>query len=374
MKSAAILLCLALAACSDSAPKLAPVAPPAPVVTAPAALQDLADERSFTGRIEAIDKVQVRARVQGFIKARHFDEGSEVKAGDLLYEIDHEPFDLAVRQAAANLASAEAGLTLAQQTFERAEELAGRGTTSKATLDTARSGLVQGQAGVKARESELQNAKLNLSYTRISAPMGGRVGRSAFSVGNLVGPESGALVLLVKLDPVYVTFPVPQWLLLQLQKAGQSNDLFFIKIRMADGSMFEPEGKIAFIDVQATASTDSVTVRALLPNPGNTLIDQQLVNVLVIRKQPEKKLVISQSALLLDQAGPYVLAVGAENKVAIKRITTGEQRGSMIVVESGLTAGEQVIVSGHQKARPGAVVSPQPATPTAVTAPTAKKQ
>lgn len=357
-----LLAALLLAACgNEGAQKQQQAGPPPSVVTEAAVMQDLASERSFTGRVEAIDKVQIRARVQGFLKARHFDEGAEVKSGAMLFEIEREPFELAAQQAEANLANAQAALTLAQQTFERTEELAGRGTASKASLDSARSGLLQAQSNVKAREADLQTAKLNLSYTHITAPMDGRVGRSAYSVGNLVGPESGALVQLVKQDPVYVTFPVPQWLLLQVRKGGQANDGFYIKLRLADGTMFEPEGQIAFSDVQATTSTDSVTVRASMPNPKRILIDQQLVNVFVIRKVPERKLVISQSALMLDQQGGYVLTVDNDNKVVIKRIMTGEQRGPMIIVESGLSAGDRVIVSGHQKARPGALVSPQSA-------------
>jgi membrane fusion protein (multidrug efflux system) len=332
------------------------------VVTENASLQDVEEERSFTGRIEAIDKVQIRARVQGFLKARQFAEGSEVKAGELLYEIEREPFELALSQTEANLASAQAAQTLAQQTFDRSRDLADRGTAAKATLDSARSSLLQAQASVKARESELQTAKLNLSYTRITAPMDGRVGRSAYAVGNLVGPDSGALVLLVKQDPVYVTFPVPQRLLLQVRKAGQTEDSVYVKLRLADGSFYDGVGSIAFVDVQATPSTDSVTIRASMPNPKRLLVDQQLVEVFVVRKQPERKLLISQSALLLDQQGPYVLAVDKDNRVAIKRIKTGEQRGPRIIVESGLEEGDRVIVSGHQKARPGQVVNPTTAT------------
>lgn len=324
-------------------------------------MQDLAEERSFTGRVEAIDKVQIRARVQGYLKARNYVEGSEVKEGALLFEIEPDPFEIAVRQAEANQEAATAGVTLAQQTFDRAEELAQRGSGSRATLDSARAGLIQAQATLKARQSELATAKLNLGYTRITAPMAGRVGRAAASVGNLVGPDSGALALLVKQDPVYVTFPVPQWLLLQVRKAGQASDDFFIKLKLPDGSTYEPRGRIAFSDVQGTATTDSITVRARIANADGLLVDQQLVNVFVVRKSPDRKLMISQSALLLDQQGPYVLSVAKDNKVAVKRITTGEQHGSMIVVDSGIEAGERVIVSGHQKARPGSTVSPQQA-------------
>ena len=352
---------LLLTACGERAPQQPAGGPPPSVVTENATLQDLAEERSFTGRVEAVDKVQIRARVQGYLKARNYVEGAVVKEGDLLFEIEPDPFDIAVRQAEANLESANAGVTLAQQTFDRAEDLAQRGSGSRATLDSARAGLIQAQATLKARQSELATAKLNLSYTRITAPMAGRVGRAAASVGNLVGPDSGVLALLVKQDPVYVTFPVPQWLLLQVRKAGQASDDFFIKLRLPDGSTYEPRGKIAFADVQGTATTDSITVRATIANADGLLVDQQLVNVFVVRKDPDRKLMISQSALLLDQQGPYVLSVPKDDKVAMKRITTGEQHGSMIVVESGLSAGDRVIVSGHQKARPGAPVSPQQA-------------
>lgn len=358
---AVLLLALAASACGSETQQKQQAAPPPAVLTETAVLQDLVEERSFTGRVEAVDKVQIRARVQGFLKAKRFEEGAEVMAGDPLFDIEPEPFELAVQQATANLANAQAAQTLAEQTFERTEELAGRGTSSKAALDSARSGLLQAQAAVKAREADLQTAKLNLGYARITAPMQGRVGRSAFSVGNLVGPDSGTLVLLVRQDPMYVTFPVPHWLLLQVRKGGQGPDSVFIKLRLADGSLYEPEGQIAFTDVQGTATTDSITVRATIPNPKRLLIDQQLVTVSVIRKQPEKKLVVAQAAMLLDQQGPYVLAVDGDNKVSIKRIVTGEQRGPMIVVESGLAAGERVIVSGHQKARPGAPVAAQEA-------------
>jgi membrane fusion protein (multidrug efflux system) len=352
---------LAMGACGDNPAPQAQSGPPPPVLIEVAALQDLAGERSFTGRIEAIDKVQVRARVQGFLKARRFEEGAEVKAGELLFEIEPEPFEAAVRQAEANLASAQAALVLAQQTFERAEELATRGSGSRAQLDTARSGLLQAQGSVKAREAELQTANLNLGYTRISAPMAGRVGRSAYSVGNLVGPDSGTLVLLVRQDPVYVTFPVPTGLLTQVRRAGQGAESAFIRLRLPDGTAYEPTGEIAFADVQATASTDAVTVRGTIANPNRLLIDQQLASVQVIRKQPEQRLVIPQAGLLLDQQGAYVLVVDPSSKVLIKRIVTGEQRGPSIIVTSGLSAGERVIVSGHQRARPGMMVNPQPA-------------
>lgn len=356
---ASVLLAGLLAACGQNVASTTPAPPPASVVVSPAALRDISSQRSFTGRIEAIDKVQIRARVQGFLKSRIFAEGAEVKNGDLLFEIEPEPFELAVQQAEANVASARAAETLAQQNFERIDELASRNTASRASLDDARSKLAQAQASGKARVAELETARLNLKYTKIVAPMDGRVGRTAYSVGNLVGLDSQPLVALVSQDTVYVSFPVPQWLLVQVKKAGRGPDSVYVKLQLADGSDYEHHGQISFTEVQATSATDSVLVRATVPNPERLLVDQQLINVQVVRKKPDQKLVISQSGLLLDQQGAYVLAVDTDDKVRIKRITIGEQRGPLIVVEGGLVAGDRVIISGHQKARPGEKVAPQ---------------
>ena len=352
---------LLMAGCGpDSSQNKQQAAPPPPSVVVEAAqMRDVTEQRKFTGRIEAVDTVQIRARVQGFLNKRQFKEGEEVKKGQLLFEIEREPFEIAVEQAEANLASAKAALTLAQQTFERTKQLVSRNTASKASLDDAQSALLQKGATVKAREAELRTAKLNLGYTRITAPMDGLVGRTAYSIGNLVGPESNPLVNLVAQDPMYVTFPVPQWVLLEVRKFEDRDNGIFVRLQLADGSVYDQEGRIRFTDAQATSSTDSVTVRASIPNPKRVLVDQQLVQVSVVRKKPVKKLMISQSALLLDQQGPYVLSVGSNKKVGIKRITTGQQRGPLIIVETGLDAGDKVIISGHQKARPGAAVNPQ---------------
>lgn len=346
-----------LQGCGEDRQKANTNPPPVAVVVSPAALMDLNNGRTFVGRVEAIDKVQIRARVQGFLQQRLFSEGAEVKKGHILYKIEAEPFELAVQQAEANVASAEAGLTLAQQTFDRTKELASRATASQASLDQAQSTLAQAKSNLRAREADLQTAKLNLGYTTIEAPMDGRVGRSAYSVGNLVGPDSGQLALLVAQDPVYVSFPVPQWLLIQVRRAGRGPDSVYVKLKLSDGTEYDQRGAIEFTEVQSTASTDSILVRAKVPNPDRLLVDQQLVSVDVIRKEPEKKLVISQAALLLDQQGSYVLAVDGESKVSIKRIEVGEQNGTSIVVKAGLKAGDKVIVSGHQKVRPGAVVT-----------------
>lgn len=354
-----LLAALLLAGCDSdtAAPQAEAPAPPAVIVEA-VQLKDVMEERSFTGRIEAIEKVQIRARVQGFLKKRAFEEGAEIAKGQLLFEIEREPYEVAVAQAEATLANAQAALTLARQTYDRTAALAKSNNASRAALDTAQTQLNQAQAAVQAQQAALRSAQLSLGYTRIIAPINGRVGRATYSVGNLVSIDSNPLVTLVAQDPMFVTFPVPQWLLLEVRKEGRGPDSVIVKLRLADGTVYDQEGQIQFVDVESTSSTDSVMVRASIPNPRHLLVDQQLVTVMVVTKQPERRLVVSQSAMLLDQQGPYVLGVDGDSKVAIRRITVGEQRGPLIEVNSGLAENDRVIVSGHQKVRPGMVVSP----------------
>lgn len=365
-----VMMMFALAACDQDTPGAQQPAPPPTVIVEKARMEDLASAATFTGRVEAIDTVQIRARVSGFLKGRYFQEGHEVKKGDLLFEIEREPFEIALAQAEANLASAKASLMFAKQTYDRAVQLEQRKVTSKANLDDASAKLQEAEAAIKAREADVEKAKLDLSYTRITAPMDGLIGRAAYSTGAYLTATSNPLATLVRQDPIYVTFPVPQRLLLDVRKRGQKNQNAYVELILPDGSTYDQKGEIKFADVQATSSTDSVLIRASVPNPKRLLVDRQIVDVRVVSKQPEPMLVISQSAMLLDQQGAYVLVVGDDNKVAVKRIVTGEQRGSLIVVEKGLSAGERVIVSGHQKARPGTPVSPQAAEPASTAAAT----
>jgi membrane fusion protein (multidrug efflux system) len=320
---------------------------------------DVSASRTFTGRIEAMEKVGVRARVDGFLKPRKFEEGAMVKKGDVLFEIDPSSYQVNVTLAEANLANAEAARALAQITLDRQQELYTRnsGAISKQQIDQSSASLKQADAVMKARQSDLENAKLMLGYTIITAPFDGKVGRAAYSTGEYVGPSSQPLVSIVQQDPMYVSFPLPQAVLLESLKDGRDKSDYFLQITLADGSVYPEKGKIEFADVSASASTDSVTVRARMANPKGYLIDQQIVQVAVVRNQSEKRLLMPQSALLLDQQGSFTLTVDASGKVGIARLKLGAQRGSAMVVEQGLKAGDRVVVSGHQKARPGQMVA-----------------
>lgn len=343
----------------------AAVAPPLPsVIVEPIKEVDLSASRTFTGRIEAIEKVGLRARVDGFLKPRLFEEGALVKQGDVLFEIDPSNYQVNVTLAEANVANAEAARALAQITLDRQQELANRnsGAISKQQIDQSAASLSQAEAVVKARQADLATAKLALGYTKIVAPFDGKVGRAAYSTGEYVGPSSQPLVQIVQQDPVYVSFPLPQTVLLQARKGGNDKSDYYVQITLADGSVYPEKGKIEFADVTASTSTDSVAVRARIANPKGYLIDQQIVQVAVVDKAPEKKLVLPQSALLLDQQGSYALTVDGEGKVGIARLKLGAQQGAFMVIEGGLKAGDLVVVNGHQKARPGQKVA-------AVTAP-----
>jgi membrane fusion protein (multidrug efflux system) len=342
---------------AQAQPAAGPGAPPAPsVIVETAAMQDVADRQSFTGRIQAIDKVTIRARVEGFIKQRGFEEGAEVKKDQLLFALEQEPYEAAVALAEANLASAKAAAQLAQATVDRVAPLAERGNASQAALDEARAGLSQAEAAVRAQEANLTKARLDLGYATMLSPMDGRTGRANFSIGEFVGPASNPLVTVVRQDPMYVAFPVPQRTLLQVRRDGIGADSVTVSLRLPDGSTYEHEGVIKFTEVEGNPGTDTVTVRATVPNPDGYLVDQQLINVTVMAKQADPRLLISQSGVLLDQQGAYVLAVTPENKVEARRVSLGEQRGANIIVLDGLSAGDRIIVSGHQKARPGATV------------------
>ena len=223
-------------------------------------------------------------------------------------------------------------------------------------------------ASIQEAQAELQQAQINLGYTEIHAPIAGRISRADFSVGNLVGPDSGVLATIVSQDPIYVTFPVSQReLLAHRGRRGEP----VVRVTLPDGTLYEHAGKLNFQDVRVDPGTDTLTVRAELPNPDRVLIDGQFVGVRVERGEPKRVLAVPQAAVQVNQAGPYVLVVGDDDKVAARRVRLGALEGVQVVVEDGLSEGERVIVEGIQKVRPGmavAVSEAEPARPAGQTA------
>lgn len=340
-------------------------APPAAVFVARVERQAISRGADFIGRVEAIDKVDIIARVTGFLQTRHFNEGDAVKAGQLLFTLEQPPFAAEVALRRAQVDSARADLANATTQVARGRELVKTNAIPQATLDDRITAEAESKAKVAAAEAQLQQAQINYDYTEIRAPFDGRAGRSPLSPGNVVSPSSGTLVTIVRDDPIRISFPVTQRQLLQFRREGSAgaSDRIKVSVRLPDGSMLDSTGRFDFIDVTTNRATDSVLVQAMIPNPQKFLVDGQAVTVVVETGDPEQAIVIPQSALQIDQVGSFVLIVGADNKVEVKRVKTTRGLGGQLVVTEGLEIGQLVITEGAQRARPGAAVAPQP-TPT----------
>ena len=325
---------------------------------------------TFVGRIEATQKVEVRSRVSGFIEARLFDEGQMVERGALLFRIENGTYEAVVQQRKADLAAAEAQADNADVQLRRARELAKRNNIPEATVDEREAAARAARAAVLQAQAALRQAEIDLGYTEVAAPIAGRAGRALFDVGDLVRPDSSPLVEIVSQDPVYVTFPVSQRRLLEARRAAGEKGLdasaFVVRLRLADDSKYPHPGRVDFVANTVDRGTDTVTVRAVLPNPDRLLRDGQFVQVFIEPAEPEQALVVPQSAIQADQQGQFVLAVGKGNKIEVRRIETGKtlDRGR-VTVNSGLNAGDRIVVQGIQRVRPGAPVEPRPVASTA---------
>jgi membrane fusion protein, multidrug efflux system len=336
-----------------------------PVGTVAAALRPITRSTDFVGRVEAMQRVDIRARVTGFLQAVLFKEGDAVKEGQVLYQIEPDSFKAAEMHARGALLQAQARFTNATAQRVRSEELVRSKSAAQAELDRRVAEEKSAQGDIVSSDANLKTAQINLGYTQIVAPIAGEIGRSKFTKGNLVGPDSGPLTMIVSRDPMYVTFPVSQREFLKVQEAGQQRSQqkgLQVKIRFSDGSLYDQTGSIDFVDVTVDRATDTVLVRATIPNPNGQLIDGELVRVSVSAGKPEEKVLVPQAALLVDQQGTYVFAV-EDGKATVKRVKLGGEQGPYAVVEQGLKGGEQVVVQGMETLRPGAQVLASPAPP-----------
>jgi membrane fusion protein, multidrug efflux system len=359
-----------LAACEQQADTSAATAaaPPPAVTVVSMQPTEVTPGVGFNGRVVAVDEVQLRARVTGFLERRLFEEGADVDAGDLLFVIEKAPYQAVVEQRQAELASAQANRANTAVQLQRAEELVKNNNIPQAEVDQRRAADQMAAAQILEAQAALEQAQISLGYTEIHAPLAGRIGRADLSVGNLVGLDSGVLATIVSQDPIYVTFPVSQRQLLEYRRErGDTGGDPVVRVTLPDGTLYQHPGQLNFLDVQVDPGTDTVTVRAELPNPERVLVDGQFVGVRVERGAPERVLAVPQAALQVDQAGPYVLVVGGDDKVEARRVSLGDAEGAQVVVERGLNQGERVIVEGIQKVRPGMAVAASeapPATPT----------
>ncbi|MFW5680610.1 MAG: efflux RND transporter periplasmic adaptor subunit [Pseudomonadota bacterium] len=355
-----IVLALAVVVPVTSAPATAQEAARPAVGVAPVALQDVTPKARFTGRAEAIDRVELRARVQGFLQERGFEEGQRVEAGTLLFVIEQAPYEAVLAQRRAELASAEAEVETAALQLERGEQLLRGNNIPAAEVDERRARLLVAEGKAMEADAAVRAAEIDLGYTDITAPITGRIGRAAYSVGAFVGPESGALATLVRQDPVYVTFPVSQSIITRARQeaiAGGGELDIVARAELPTGELYPAPGRLAFAEVEVQAGTDTLTLRATFPNPDGLLIPGQFLNVVLELGEPVEALAVPTAALLADQAGLYVLVVGADEVVEQRRVELGSAEGASTIVTQGLREGELVVVEGIQKVRPGQAVT-----------------
>src|SRR5262252_5363448 len=348
-----LALCAVLAILGLAVPTFGQQGAPAaiPVGTVMAERKAINETFDFVGRVEAVNRVQIQARVKGFLEAVLFKEGDVVKEGDPLYRIEQGLFQAAVEQAQGALERSKSAKALSAIQLDRAEQL----VKAQAADD--------GAAGtVLTDEANLQTAQINLGYTDIKSPISGKIGRTNITKGNVVSPESGPLTLIVSQDPMYVTFPVSQRDFLHVQNTRRGANIKDVRIRFSDGSTYDQVGTINFVDVTVDKATDTVTVRATMPNPNGMLIDGQFAQVILESGTSEEKVLVPQAALIADQEGIYVFIV-EDGKATVKRVKPGGASGPDVIIGSGLSGGELVIVQGLQGVRPGTPVRATPVPP-----------
>ena len=353
-----------------------PAGPPA-VGTTVVQPQSITQTDEFVGRIQATNRVDLVARVTGFLTKRLFTEGAEVKAGDLLYQIEKPPFEADVQAKQAAVAQANAQLANASITLGRAQTLLNTPAGQRSTVDDATASQRSQAAMLLAAQANLQTSQINLGYTDIAAPIAGKITRTIVTIGNVVGPSSGTLATIVSQDPMYVYFPVSTRTALDLRDRYSNQGgtaAVVIRLKLPNGKMYGPEGHIDYIDPFVSANTDTINLRGVIANPlfpgaqpgtpgDRELADGEFVTVLLQGAQPIQTLAIPSAAVLSDQQGSYVFVVGADNKAMQRRITLGQASGPLVMVAAGLKQGDVIVSDGIQRVRPGQAVNPSPAAP-----------
>ncbi len=331
----------------------APAAPPAmPVPVVPVLRETLPITLAYPGRTEAIRDVTLQAKVSGYVIAQHASDGSDVKAGDLLYEIDASDYATALDQSKAQLARDEAQLGYLRSSLQRGTELAKSGYLAKDNFDQRSSAVRQAEAAILIDRAAIRAAERNIGYTRIRAPFAGRLGRNQASVGTLVGASSTALNSVVQLDPIYVTFNPSETDLARIQ-AAQAGGAVAAEVTVPGAAGPGHRGTLTFLDNSVDRATGTILARATIKNSSFALLPGQYVRVrLLIGEQPNA-LTVPQAALGSSQLGKYLYVVGEGSKVEQRPVTLGTTHGDRVEVVSGVAVGEPVVTGNLQKIGPG---------------------
>ena len=334
-------------------------APAAPPVSAALVLErPVAETQEFSGRLEAIERVEIRSRVSGFITAVNFKPGSEVKKGDVLFVIDPRPYQAEAARAEANAASSRAKLELARRELARAESLLADKAIAKREYDEAVAAQKELEANAAAAQAAYEAARLNLAYTRVTSPIDGRVSKAEITLGNLVD-ASAVLTSVVSLDRIYASFDGDEETYLRVGARAQQGAPVAVRVGLANEEGFPHEGRLEFVDNQLDARTGSVRMRAAFDNADRTLAPGLFARVQLGAADSRKAVLISDRAVATDQSRKYVFVVGADNKAEYRPVKLGPTVDGLRVVREGLKGGEKIVVNGLQRVRPGAPIAPQ---------------
>ena len=348
-------------AVAQSAPPAAPVTVAKPVV------RDVVDSDEFIGRFQAVDEVSVRARVGGYLQEVHFEDGTMVKQGDLLFVIDQRPFVTALNEATASLEVANSSLTLADAQFKRAQSLSTTGSQSASTLDDRRRDLLSAQANVRGAQASVDRANLDMDFTKITAPLSGRIDRRLISVGNLVQADQTVLTTIVSLDPIDFYFDVDERRLLsyadEARKHGsvlqQGGGGLNVTVTIADAGQQAFKGKLDFAENRVDNQTGTMRVRARFPNPNFVLQPGLFGRVQVEGSNSYRAILVPDEAIGSDQNQRVVYTISADGNVTPKPVRLGPKLYGYRVIREGMTGDETIVVNGLMRIRPGVKVAPQ---------------
>ena len=353
----------ALALHASSAGAEAAPRPPAatPVVVATLAPTEVFTWDEFSGRLEAVERVDVRSRVAGQVRSVHFREGALVKEGDLLVRIDPDPYAAQVERAQAQVVAAQARLSYARSERERARLLWQESAIARRELDERVNGELEADANLRAAQAALTSARLNLGYTEVRAPVSGRVGRLEVTAGNLVaaGPGAPVLTTLVSVDPIYASFDADEHVVLRAIR-DRRQDIPVEAETVTNGGR-KLRGRLQLIDNQVNTRSGTVRVRAVFDNRDGALMPGQFVKLRMGSADAEQALLVSERAVGTDQDKRFVIVVGPDDKAIWREITLGGTANGQRIVAAGLEPGERIVVNGLQRVRPGALLAPQPA-------------
>jgi multidrug efflux system membrane fusion protein len=354
--------------CSSSAQSKAAAPVPVEVSVAEVACKQISDSDEFTGRLEAVDAVEVRPRVSGYLQSVHFKEGAIVRQGDILFQIDRRPFQAEVDRLKGDLAQARAQLSRAQSDFQRAERLHNNDGMSAEEYDRRAAVRSEAEARIASTEGALRGAELNLEFTRVTAPISGRVGRAEITEGNLVEGGAGQikpLTTLVSLDPIYVYFDVDEQTYLKYARVTQSREARSHELRnaahlgLADEDGFPHLGQVSFVDNQVSSSTGTIRLRATFANKNLTLTPGLFARIRLQGSGAQSGCLARDEAVITDLNQKYVFVVGKNNTLEYRTVKLGPMTDGLRVVRDGLHEGDVIVVSGLQRVRPGVAVTPK---------------